>query len=217
MCQGLVSGSTGGEGGGDGGGAARGGGGSGEVTKGKGGRKNQIKQPMNTFMVWSSIERKKVVEHGPKLPNTELTKRLGQMWKMMTEDDKKPFRTEADRLRNKLMEEHPHYKYCPWRRKFDIHQSRGMTRVLQRKHSRSVDLTPVVEQPESNATTPAVFPEAAKGLIPSRLFSPAITPSGEQFRVLSPTTPSVTQPPVLLREVSLSADNLPSLCLNDCP
>ena len=117
--------------------------------------------------------------------------------------------------RNISEEIHPHYHMTSHSH---IRQSRGMRRVLQRKRSRSVDLTPVVEQPESNATTPAVFPEAAKGLIPSRLFSPAITPSGEQFRVLSPTTPGVTQPPpVLLREISLSADNLPSLCLNDCP
>ena len=48
---------------------------------------------------------------------------------------------------------------------------------------------------------------------------PAVTPSGEKLRVLSPTTPSSSSiaPPVLLREISLSADNLPSLCLNDCP
>ena len=90
------------------------------MAKGKGGRKNHIKRPMNAFMVWSSIERKKLAEREPKLHNTELSKRLGQMWKTMTEDDKKPFRAEADRLKNKLMEEHPDYKYRPRRRKFDL-------------------------------------------------------------------------------------------------
>lgn len=88
--------------------------------KGKGGRKNHIKRPMNAFMVWSSIERKKLAEREPKLHNTELSKRLGQMWKSMSEDDKKPFRVEADRLKSKLMEEHPDYKYRPRRRKFEI-------------------------------------------------------------------------------------------------
>ena len=88
-------------------------------SKGKGGRKNHIKRPMNAFMVWSSIERKKLAEREPKLHNTELSKRLGQAWKNMTEDDKKPFRVEADRLKSKLMEEHPDYKYRPRRRKFD--------------------------------------------------------------------------------------------------
>ena len=98
---------------------------------------------------------------------------------------------------------HPHYHMTSHSH---IRQSRGMRRVLQRKRSRSVDLTPVAEQPESSATTPGI------------VISQATTPSGEQLKKPSPTTPSVTQlPPVLLREISLSADNLPSLCLNDCP
>ena len=88
--------------------------------KGKGGRKNHIKRPMNAFMVWSSLERKKLAEREPKLHNTELSKRLGQMWKSMTEEDKKPFRVEADRLKSKLMEEHPDYKYRPRRRRFEV-------------------------------------------------------------------------------------------------
>lgn len=96
----------------------------------KGGRKNHIKRPMNAFMVWSSIERKKLAEREPKLHNTELSKRLGQMWKNMTEDDKKPFRVEADRLKSKLMEEHPDYKYRPRRRKFEMVGAKGPTMFL---------------------------------------------------------------------------------------
>ena len=81
----------------------------------------RIKRPMNAFMVWSSIERKKLAEREPKLHNTELSKRLGQMWKGMSEDDKKPYRQEAEQLKRKLLEEHPDYKYRPRRRKFDFH------------------------------------------------------------------------------------------------
>ena len=99
----------------------------------------------------------------------------------------------------------------------------GMNRLkfMQRRRSKSMDLTPVMEQPgESCATTPGVIvPDMARALLCGPTFSPAITPSGETLRVLSPTTPSSGQvvPPVLLREISLSADNLPALCLNDCP
>ena len=88
--------------------------------KGKGGKAKRIKRPMNAFMVWSSVERKRLAEREPRLHNTELSKRLGQMWKSMTEADKIPYRKEADRLKAKLMEEHPDYKYRPRRRKFDL-------------------------------------------------------------------------------------------------
>lgn len=74
---------------------------------------------MNAFMVWSSVERKKLAEKEPRLHNTELSKRLGQMWKIMTENEKLPFRKEAEKLKAKLMQEHPNYKYRPRRRKFD--------------------------------------------------------------------------------------------------
>ena len=89
-------------------------------SKGRGGKPKRIKRPMNAFMVWSSVERKRLAEREPRLHNTELSKRLGQMWKTMTEMDKIPFRREADRLKAKLMEEHPDYKYRPRRRKFDL-------------------------------------------------------------------------------------------------
>lgn len=86
----------------------------------KGSASKRIKRPMNAFMVWSSIERKKLAEREPRLHNTELSKRLGQMWKGMNEEDKQPYRREAERLKTKLLEEHPDYKYRPRRRKFDL-------------------------------------------------------------------------------------------------
>ena len=47
------------------------------------------------------------------------------------------------------------------------------------------------------------------------MFSPAVTLAGEKFSPTIPATSPVA-PRVLPREISMSADNLPSLCLNDC-
>lgn len=96
---------------------------------GKSSKPTRIKRPMNAFMVWSSVERKKLAEKEPRLHNTELSKRLGLTWKTMTEHEKLPFRKEADRLKSKLMEEHPDYKYKPRRRKFDRNTLWGNMKV----------------------------------------------------------------------------------------
>jgi len=72
-----------------------------------------IKRPMNPFMVWSQIERKKICEVTPDMHNAEISKDLGVRWKALSEADKKPYIDEAERLRQLHSLEYPHYKYRP--------------------------------------------------------------------------------------------------------
>ena len=44
---------------------------------------------------------------------TEISKRLGPEWKLLTETEKRPFIDEAKRIRAKHMSDHPDYKYRP--------------------------------------------------------------------------------------------------------
>ncbi|XP_035223540.1 HMG-box protein STE11-like [Stegodyphus dumicola] len=72
-----------------------------------------IKRPMNAFMVWSQIERKKMLEQQPDMRNAEISKSLGKRWKLLTKEQRQPFIEEADRLRHLHMKEYPGYKYSP--------------------------------------------------------------------------------------------------------
>ena len=76
---------------------------------------------MNAFMRWSQIERKKIIENFPDAHNAEISKNLGKKWRTLSEEEKRPFIEEAEKLKILHLKEYPNYKYRP-KKKITHHQ-----------------------------------------------------------------------------------------------
>jgi len=105
---------------------------------------------MNAFMVWSQIERRKIVAIQPDMHNAEISKTLGRRWKLLSEEQRKPFIDEAERLRLLHMQEFPDYKYRPRKKqKMDSGSATGSpikkdTPVSILPHNRGKIICPIV-------------------------------------------------------------------------
>ena len=75
-----------------------------------------VKRPMNAFMVWSQIERHKIIDEAPNQNHAEISKLLGKRWRGLSQSERNPFIEEAERLRQLHMAEFPDYKYRPRKR-----------------------------------------------------------------------------------------------------
>ncbi|UJR30749.1 hypothetical protein I4U23_018269 [Adineta vaga] len=79
-------------------------------------RPGHVKRPMNAFMVFSQIERRKIVQLAPHLPNADISKCCGAKWKRMSLRDRQPYMEESERLKQLHARQYPSYKYQPRKR-----------------------------------------------------------------------------------------------------
>ncbi|XP_064422938.1 transcription factor SOX-30 [Latimeria chalumnae] len=76
-------------------------------------RNGHIKRPMNAFMVWARIHRPALAKANPAASNAEISVQLGLEWNKLTEEQKKPYYDEAQKIKEKHREEFPGWVYQP--------------------------------------------------------------------------------------------------------
>ncbi|XP_012530624.1 transcription factor Sox-11-B [Monomorium pharaonis] len=139
-----------------------------DATQTKKNSPNRIKRPMNAFMVWSQMERRKICEVQPDMHNAEISKTLGKRWKELTDEEKSPFVREAETLRLLHQKEYPTYKYRP--RKKTSKSDGLVSKAKERKRSRKT------ECPSSPSTSPSASISTPSNSPTSMLASSSLSP-----------------------------------------
>nr|APW77286.1 SoxF2 [Hydractinia echinata] len=78
---------------------------------------DDVKRPMNSFLLWAKIMRRKYASENPHLHNAEISKLLGKIWNSMSTSDKRPYVERAEKLRVVHMRTYPNYRYAPKKRR----------------------------------------------------------------------------------------------------
>ncbi|XP_077182515.1 transcription factor SOX-30 isoform X2 [Paroedura picta] len=143
-------------------------------------RDGHVKRPMNAFMVWARIHRPALAKANPAANNAEISVQLGLEWNKLTEEQKKPYYDEAQKIKEKHREEFPGEASSTLQLPAPSAQHPGPITIFQP----NIGSTPQLAAPAANMPIHPV-------LQPQRFAVPSPT---ETHRVSSGTNCSVKRP-----------------------
>jgi len=123
---------------------------------------------MNAFMVWSQLERRKIIEVTPDKHNAEISKELGRRWKLLSEEERQPYIEEAERLRILHQKEYPDYKYKP------------------RKKPKSVSSSGTTSSSSASSPSPSSSPQAFSPIIKSENLVKSLNEKSRTLKKIRP-------------------------------
>ncbi|XP_054423868.1 transcription factor SOX-30 [Pteronotus mesoamericanus] len=171
-------------------------------------RNGHVKRPMNAFMVWARIHRPALAKANPAANNAEISVQLGLEWNKLSEEQKKPYYDEAQKIKEKHREEFPGWVYQPRpgkRKRFPLSVSNVFSGTTQNITSTN----PTTIYPYRSPTYSVVIPSLQNTIIhPVGEAPPAIQLPTPAVQRLSPIT--LFQPTVSsTAPVAVQAPTLP--------
>nr|XP_031528855.1 transcription factor SOX-30 isoform X1 [Vicugna pacos] len=157
-------------------------------------RNGHVKRPMNAFMVWARIHRPALAKANPAANNAEISVQLGLEWNKLSEEQKKPYYDEAQKIKEKHREEFPGWVYQPRpgkRKRFPL----GVSGVFSGTTQNIISTNPTTIYPYRSPTYSVVIPS---------LQNTITHPVGEAPPAIQLPTPAVHRPsPITLFQPSV--------------
>ncbi|XP_020034802.1 transcription factor SOX-30 isoform X2 [Castor canadensis] len=120
-------------------------------------RNGHVKRPMNAFMVWARIHRPALAKANPAANNAEISVQLGLEWNKLSEEQKKPYYDEAQKIKEKHREEFPGWVYQPRpgkRKRFPL----SVSNVFSGTSQNIISANPTTIYPYRSPTYSVVIP-----------------------------------------------------------
>uniref|UniRef100_A0A1I7ZQC7 Sex-determining region Y protein n=1 Tax=Steinernema glaseri TaxID=37863 RepID=A0A1I7ZQC7_9BILA len=168
------------------------------LSPGSNGDQHYIKRPLNAYMMWTREERKKILAIDPKKKMHDISREMGERWKSMTDQQKKPYfeRAKAQKAEHKkMLKEHPNWLYQP-------NKSKGRSKKLSPStNGTATPSTPAPTTPQNGRPAAATANGAHNG---STFQRPAVqqqTPVAAALLSSTPQQPARAPAPGPMRAV----------------